>query len=273
MKKLANQLLALFLILPPAAYAGPAYETLAGAAPAPALSLELPEVAPAEGRAYGETAVGYTARNARKLAAMAGKLTQISFVNGGMDGQDKYFYWGAPSIVRQVTPAQTGLIRHWTSNAVVNGTPVVDLIVKSGTLKAGPRPYIIPESHRADYYQDLHGVFFTTPEFRPGDLWMGLQPDSDYVDFVVDPRMGALYLAPGNYLFPCPLKLPEWLAAEYRKWKASGGPMPSGMEFTFNQIEREGGLQDALDIPVTVVRYQKGGKVTVLRPDLLAKPY
>lgn len=272
MKKLANQLLALFLLFPPAAYAATAYETLAGAAPATTLSPALPEVAQPEVRAYGESAVSYTARNAKKLAAMAGKLTQINFVNGGMDGQDKYFYWGAPSIVRQVTPAQTGLIRHWTSNGVADGVPVVDLIVKSGLLKAGPRPYIIPESHRADYYQDLHGVFFTTPEFRPGDLWMGLQPDSDYVDFVVDPRMGALYLAPGNYLFPCPVKVQGWIADAYRKWKA-GGPLPAGMEFTFANIDRDGGLREPLDIPVTVVRYQKGGRVTVLRPDLLKKPY
>jgi hypothetical protein len=272
MKRLVNHILSLFLFLPPAAFAATAFETLSGASPAPAFSAALPDPAPAEAK-YAESAVSYTARHARRLAALAGRLTQVNFTDGGMNGQDKYFYWGAPAIVRQVTPAQTGLMRHWTSNGAVDGVPVVDLIVKSGLMKAGPRVYIVPESHRADYYQDLHGVFFTTPEFRPGDLWMGLQPDSDYVDFVVDRGMGALYLAPGNYLFPCPLKLPGWLADEYKKWKASGGPMPSGMEFTFNQIEREGGLQDAIDIPVTVVRYQKNGRVTVLRPDLLKKPY
>jgi len=217
-------------------------------------------------------AVAYTSRQAARLAALAGKLTQVGFTDGGMDGQDKYYYQGAPAQVRRVRPAETGIMRHWTSNAQADGKPVVDLIVQSGVLKAGPRPYIVPESHRADYYQDLHGVFFTTPDFPAGQLWMGLTPDTDYVDFTVDPGMGALYLAPGNYLFPCPLKLPEWLAKEYRKWKA-GGPLPAGMEMTFDQVDREGGLRDPLDIPVTVVRYQKNGKVTVLRPDLLAKPY
>lgn len=270
MKQLITRFLALSFLFPPAAYAATAYEALNASAP-PA-EAAFPDPSPAEVRSAPGGAVRYTSLHARRLAGLAGRLTQINFVDGGMNGQDKYFYWGAPSQVRQVTPAQTGVMRHWTSNAQVNGTPVVDLIVQSGTLKAGPRVYIIPESHRADYYQDLHGVFFTTPDFPAGQLWMGLTPDTDYVDFVVDRNMGALYLAPGNYLFPCPLKLPEWLAAEYRKWKA-GAPLQAGMKMTFDQIDREGGLQETLDIPVTVVRYQKNGKVTVLRPDLLAKPY
>lgn len=224
------------------------------------------------GRSYGGQAVSYTSGRAAALAAMAGDLTQVNLVNGGMNGQDQYYFWGVPQGVRRVTPAQTGIMRHWTSNAQANGTPVVDLIVGSGVLKAGPRPYIVPESHRADYYSDLHGVFFTTPDFPPGQLWMGLTADSDYVDFTVDPGMGALYLAPGNYLFPCPLKVQGWIAEAYRKWKA-GGQMPSGMELTFSHIDREGGLREAIDIPVTVVRYQKDGRVTVLRPDLLERPY
>ena len=204
---------------------------------------------------------------------MAGApLQQVNFVNGGMNGQDLYFYQGAPSSTRKIRPVEVGIMRHWTSNAQVNGTPVVALIVNSGLLKAGPRPYIIPESHRADYYQDLHGVFFTTPDFPPGQLWMGLQPDSDFIDFVVNPGMGSLYLAPGNYLFPCPTKVQSWIAEEYLKWKRTG-VMPAGMNHTFAQIDREGGLQDPLDIPITVVRYQKNGKITVLRPDLLKNPY
>lgn len=270
MKETATRIISLFLLFPPAAYAAPAYETLNAAAPA--AEIRTPEAPPPETRASAAEAVRYTSQQARRLAGLAGRLTQIGFVDGGMNGQDKYFFWGAPSPVRQVTPAQTGIMRHWTSNVQVDGVPVVDLIVNSGVLKAGPRVYIIPESHRADYYQDLHGVFFTTPDFPPGQLWMGLTPDTDYVDFVVDRGMGALYLAPGNYLFPCPMKLPGWIADEYRKWKA-GGPLPSGMKMTFDQIEREGGLAAALDIPVTVVRYQKNGRTVVLRPDLLAKPY
>lgn len=270
MKQLLTRALALSFLFPPAAYAAPAYEALSAAAPAAAI--EAPEASLPGARASSAEAVSYTSQHARRLAGLAGRLTQINFTDGGMDGQDKYFYWGAPAPVRQVTPAQTGIMRHWTSNAQADGVPVVDLIVRGGLLKAGPRVYIIPESHRADYYQDLHGVFFTTPDFPPGQLWMGLTPDTDYVDFVVDRGMGALYLAPGNYLFPCPLKLPGWLADEYRKWKA-GAPLQAGMKMTFDQIDREGGLREVFDLPVTVVRYQKNGRVTVLRPDLLAKPY
>lgn len=243
---------------------------------APEFTLELPlsaaEAVSAPARA-GNAAAAYTSAQAKKLAAMAPRgLTQVNFINGGMNGQDQYYFYGVPAKVRQVKPAQTGIMRHWTSNGQAGGVPVVELIVNSGLLKAGPRPYIIPESHKADYYQDLHGVFFTTPDFAPGALLMGLQPDSDYVDFVVDPGMGALYLAPGNYLFPCPLKVQQWIADSYRKWKATG-VMPSGMEKMFELIEREGGLREALDIPITVVQYQKNGKITVLRPDLLKKPY
>lgn len=271
---IAAALLALCGLQGASAETGAAYAQLGVLAPE--LTLEFPlggtAIAEAPARA-GNAAVAYTSAQARRLAAMApAGLAQVNFVNGGMNGQDQFYYYGVPAAVRQVKPAQTGLMRHWTSNGQVNGVPVVELIVNSGLLKAGPRPYIIPESHKADYYQDLHGVFFTTPEFAPGALLMGLQPDSDYVDFVVDPGMGALYLAPGNYLFPCPLKVQQWIADGYRKWKATG-VMPSGMEKMFDLIEREGGLRDALDIPVTVVRYQKNGKVTVLRPDLLKKPY
>lgn len=247
-----------------------AYAGLLGSAPAAAerfYDLPVPEA-----RYAGTSAVAYTSAHARRLAGLAGRLTQVYFLNGGMNGQDQYYYWGAPAPVRQIKPAQAGLMRHWTSNAQADGVAVVDLIVRSGQLKAGPRPYIIPVSHRADYYSDLHGVFFTTPDFPAGQLWMGLTPDTDYVDFTVDPGMGALYLAPGNYLFPCPMKVQGWIADAYRKWKSTG-VKPSGMDQIFAQIDREDGLEDAIDIPVTVVRYQKDGRVTVLRPDLLAKPY
>ncbi|HAN04991.1 MAG TPA: hypothetical protein DCW72_10505 [Elusimicrobia bacterium] len=253
-----------------AAAAPGAYADLLGAAPAAAERFyELPVP---EARYAGTSAVAYTSAHARRLAGLAGSLTQVNFVDGGMNGQDQYYYWGAPAPVRLIKPAQAGLMRHWTSNAQADGAAVVDLIVRSGLLKAGPRPYIVPVSHRADYYSDLHGVFFTTPDFPAGQLWMGLTPDTDYVDFTVDQGMGALYLAPGNYLFPCPMKVQGWIADSYRKWKSTG-VKPGGMDQVFAQIDREGGLEEAIDIPVTVVRYQKNGRVTVLRPDLLAKPY
>ena len=253
-----------------AAAAPGAYADLLGAAPAAAERFyELPVP---EARYAGTSAVAYTSAHARRLAGLAGSLTQVNFVDGGMNGQDQYYYWGAPAPVRLIKPAQAGLMRHWTSNAQADGAAVVDLIVRSGLLKAGPRPYIVPVSHRADYYSDLHGVFFTTPAFPAGQLWMGLTPDTDYVDFTVDQGMGALYLAPGNYLFPCPMKVQGWIADSYRKWKSTG-VKPGGMDQVFAQIDREGGLEEAIDIPVTVVRYQKNGRVTVLRPDLLAKPY
>lgn len=271
MDMLLRKLLALFFLFPPSAYAAGALEALDPGSAPPAASA--PEAAPPLRVRYGGEAADYTSRHADRLAAMAGQgLYEAGRLDGGMNGQDHFYYWGVPGSVRRVTPAGTGLMRHWTSNAEAGGVPVVDLIVRSGLLKAGPRPYIVPESHRADYYYDLHGVFFTTPDFPPGQLWMGLTPDGDYVDFVVDPGMGALYLAPGNYLFPCPVKVQGWIADAYRKWKA-GGPLPAGMEFTFANIDRDGGLREPLDIPVTVVRYQKGGRVTVLRPDLLKKPY
>jgi hypothetical protein len=244
---------------------GPAYSPLALPVPVPAITT-------GGDKAYSD-AVSYTSFHAPRLAAMAGNLQQFGFRDGGQNGQDLYFWWGAPRGVTQLRPAQVGVMRHWTSNGQVDGTPVVDLIVNSGKLKAGPRMYIVPESHRAEYYYDLHGVFYTTPDFRPGDLWMGLTADSDYVDFVVHPNMGTLYLAPGNYLFPCPLKNAPWMEEAYKKWKQTGA-LPPGMDASaFSQIEREGGLHSALDIPITVVQYQKNGKVTVLRPDLLKKPY
>jgi hypothetical protein len=241
------------------------------AAPMAAVPAPVPPAA-AQKRAFTD-ALSYTSFHAPRLAAMAGNLQQFGFRDGGQNGQDLYFWWGAPKGVKQVKPAQVGIMRHWTSNAQVNGVPVVDLIVKSGQLKPGPRMYIVPESHRAEYYYDLHGVFYTTPDFKPGELWMGLTADSDYVDFVVNPNMGTLYLAPGNYLFPCPLKNASWMEEAYKKWKQTG-VLPPGMSASaFAQIEREGGLHPNLDIPVTVVQYQRGGKVTVLRPDLLKKPY
>jgi len=272
MNKLLNTAVALLAICAaPAAAGTSAYTQLFGSESA-ALTIPLAPPPTVETRGYTD-AVSYTAAHAPRLAAMAGNLQQFGLRDGGMNGQDLYFLWGAPKGVKQIKPAQVGIMRHWTSNGKVDGVPVVDLIVRSGALKAGPRMYIVPESHRADYYYDLHGVFYTTPDFRPGELLMGLTADSDYVDFVVNPNMGTLYLAPGNYLFPCPLKNPGWIAEAYKKWKQTG-VMPAGMDASaFSQIDREGGLEDSIDIPVTIVRYQKNGRVTVLRPDLLAKPY
>jgi len=228
----------------------------------------LPGVSPQAGNA-GE-AEEYTSAAAERLSAMAPAGPKlIKKIDGGQDRQDQFYFQGVPLSVKRIAPGETGLMRHWTSNAAADGVPVVDLIVKSGLLKAGTRVYIDPLAHKADYYQDLHGVFFTTPDFPPEGLLMGLKPDSDFVDFTVPPGMGALYLSPGNYLFPCPMKVRPWLAEAYRKWKAGGGNMPAGMETALRQIDREGGLREPIDIPITVVRYRKNGELSVLRPDLL----
>lgn len=182
------------------------------------------------------------------LAKRQSGIKLIKKIDAGADGQDIYFYSGVPAYVKSASMKDLKVLRHYSF--------AVDAIVASKTLKAGPRPFIIPEPHQRDEFVDLTGVFFTTPDFPPHKLWLGFNEKTPYIDFVVDEKTGLLSLTEGNYLIPGAPSKPQWYVTMYEEYEKSGNA-PEYLKEEFKRIKASGGIKPQLEIPIQIIKVFK----------------
>jgi hypothetical protein len=182
------------------------------------------------------------------LAKRSLGVTLIKKIDAGADGQDIYFYSGVPAYVKSASMKELKVLRHYSF--------AIDQIVASKSLKAGPRPFIIPEPHQRDEFVDLTGVFFTTPDFPPHKLWLGFNDKTPYVDFVVDEKTGLLSLTEGNFLIPGAPSKPKWYVTMYEEYEKSG-KAPDYLKEEFKRIKQSGGLKPQLEIPIQIINVFK----------------
>ena len=210
---------------------------------APGTKVLVSDLQPAQGCAPNSV-LTETRLHAQALASRAGlDVETIWTVHGGMDGQDIRFMAGVPAGTKLVTAKSIAIARHYS--------PAVDAIRSSGSLKAGPRPYIHSLSHVRDEYQELTGIFFTIPEHDPADLWMGLDESSPYIDFVLPAGIGVLEVEEGVYLIPGPPRVATWIRQAYAQWKKTG-KAPVGLEERFLRYDETGGIPMPLEIPIEI---------------------
>jgi hypothetical protein len=209
-----------------------------------------------------------TQKRAQKLIEMKKLGTQEKVISGGIEGRDDIYVEGVPARIQPSDPRSLGVIRHFSAAA----TPA---IVESGVLIAGPRPYIDPYDDKRVFYNDLSGPMFTTRDFLPQDLLMGVTCDTDYVDFELHPETGVLFCEAGNYLIPTQLNYPEWQRKEYVKYQQTGklSPGVESLAPVFKKLDAEGGMQPAARIPIRVIEYKHNGKITrVNKPSGIMTP-
>lgn len=98
-------------------------------------------------------------------------------------------------------------------------------IVESLELLAGPLAFTFSGGNNHVPYEDLTGVFFTTPEFAPDEV--GVPDSADYVDFTLPEHTPFLHLSGRDnryLLLPGKAGYYKWFANGYQEWLAQGQP-------------------------------------------------
>jgi hypothetical protein len=195
--------------------------------------------------AYADDLVSKINREVDRLQAMIGKTKVRRKVQGGMHAADVEYIDGVPKNTKVIVVNSKMIFRHYSPD-------YAQAIVESKKLIAGPRPFILPESHLKQQFDDLTGVFMTRPEDDPHRLWLGYTRQTPHVDFKLPLGLKVLDLGDGNFLVPGAPKLMDWIVKEYERYRESG-KIPSGMEDSFLLIDRRGGAHPPLEIPIEIV--------------------
>jgi hypothetical protein len=211
-----------------------------------ALDCELLLIPPSQEREYllqnSTRLVGEINQSTLRLKKMIGQTKLRRTFSGGMHAADIEYYDGVPNWVKVITPHEDMVFRHYGPNSA-------DKIIDSQKLIAGPRAYILPDSHLKKQYDDLTGIFFTKPENNPHNLWLGFTTDTPHVDFTLPKGTMILDLGEGNYLIPGNPSYNKWIEEAYQKYK-SDGIIPDGLADQFLLIDRRGGVLRPLEFPI-----------------------
>lgn len=193
-------------------------------------------------------------QRAEKILSLVGKGVREEKLTSHPDQQDIIYVYGIPDQIKSVPHQGSTVFRHYSADHA-------QAIVDSKVLKVGPRPYIRPESHARREYQDLSGIMFSTPDFSPDRLWMGIDEQTDWVEFTLDTDIPVLLCSEGNYLIPTQRNYPDWIRQAYEKYRETGTVSYASLKAEFLRLDAEGGLRPQAEIPIRVLRYQKNGQI------------
>jgi len=104
---------------------------------------------------------------------------------------------------------------------------------------------------------------FTTPEVKPGELWMDLRDQSDWVEFTLADEVPVFWCKDKNYLLPMQKNYPEWIRREYEDYLRTG-VSKSRLNVEFDRIQATGGMTPVQSMPIRIKRYQKKGVIRVV---------
>jgi hypothetical protein len=191
---------------------------------------------------------------ADRLLKLRSEATTERVISSGADQQDLIYVYGVPTTVQEVKHEGKMIFRHYSPNFLPK-------ILASQSLKAGPRPFIDPYPHARYEYQDLTGPMMTTPEFPASELWLEYSEKTNWVDFTIDASVPVLLCKAGNLLIPTQKNYPEWIRAEYQKYRETGLVSMPSLELEFKRLDQENGLKPQAEIPIHIIRYQLDGVV------------
>jgi hypothetical protein len=189
--------------------------------------------------------IHYINKRTLNLIEKTGSTELVHFVNGGIDGQDIQIFSGVPKWAKLLRVEDDIIFRHYTLNAK-------EEILKSKSLTAGARPYILPDSHLKQQFNDLTGIFFTKNDFDPHRLWMNYSDKTPYVDFKLPKGLLVLDLGDGVYLIPGHPTRAAWIHDLYSNFQNTG-VIPTGMEQVIKDIQRMGGIETPITFPIEIV--------------------
>lgn len=148
-----------------------------------------------------------------KFEGMIGKEPNLSPLRATqkLDGPLYYQARGVPKTAQWRLVKPTEVFRHYVGNVAT-----LNAVLQSSELRAGNRPYLEGGGETIVVFNDLTGIFLTTPQHTSHFVDAG---SSLYVDFTLPAGTKLLELRDGIMLLPGPPSNASWLMAEYEKWK------------------------------------------------------
>jgi hypothetical protein len=164
-----------------------------------------------------------------------------------------YIISGIPKYVKEVNPS--GLIyRHYTGNHTA-------IILETNQLKTGITPYIIMNpGYSREVYEDLVGIFLTTPLTPPERVGLPRNSNADYIDFTLYEGTPVVEIEKEILLIPGRPDLPAWLKTLYQDYKATGRYDIHYLEI-FKKADARGGVNPTF-MKINIQSYRMNGKIT-----------
>lgn len=163
-----------------------------------------------------------------------------------------YIISGIPANVKQVNPKGV-VYRHYIGSNM-------PIILESSQLKTGITPYVIMNpGYSREVYEDLVGIFLTTPQTPPERVGLARNPKADYIDFTLYDGTPVVEIEKEILLIPGRPDLPAWLKTLYEEYKRTGRTQTQYVE-TFKKVDERGGVTPTF-MKVKIKSYRLNGVV------------
>jgi hypothetical protein len=192
----------------------------------------------------------------QRLLTLQKKPLQKKDLYAGNPEKADYIISGVPKTVKQVNPKGV-IYRHYVGKNM-------EIVLKTSQLKTGITPYVIMNpGFSREVYEDLAGMFLTTPQTPPEKVGLPRDPNYNYIDFTLYSGTPVLEIEPEILLIPGIPDVPEWLKKLYIDYKNTGRYDRHYLE-TFQKIDARGGANPSY-MKVKIVRYRLDGKVVEMK--------
>jgi hypothetical protein len=163
---------------------------------------------------------------------------------------------GIPKFVKEVDPTPV-VYRHYISGSAL------PIILSSSQLKAGITPYVIMNpGFSKEVYQDLVGIFLTSPSTPPERIGLARNPHMDYIDFSLFKGTPVVQIEKEILLIPGRADLPQWIKELYAEYKKTGRAEARYMD-DFRRYD-ESGAGNPTYMKIQIKSYRMNGKVVHL---------
>lgn len=163
-----------------------------------------------------------------------------------------YIISGIPKHVVEINPKNV-VFRHYVGKAM-------PIILETSQLKTGITPYVIMNpGFSREVYEDLVGIFLTTPMTPPERVGLKADPNADYIDFTLHEGTPVVKIEKEIFLIPGRPDVPEWIKSLYRDYKTTGRYDVHHLEL-FKKIDARGGINPTF-MKVKIQNYRLSGKV------------
>lgn len=188
------------------------------------------------------------------MAKKSKVLTKQDLYEGQAERAD-YIINGIPKYVKEVNPKNV-IYRHYTGSST-------KIIVETSQLKTGITPYVIMNpGYSREVYEDLVGIFLTTPNTPPEKVGLPRNPNADYIDFNLYDGTPVVEIEKEILLIPGRPDLPAWLKSLYLEYKSTGRYDSHYLKI-FKKVDERGGAEPTF-MKVKIISYRLNGKITKL---------
>lgn len=190
------------------------------------------------------------------MAKKSKGLTKKDLYEGQAEKAD-YIISGIPKYVVEVNPKNV-IYRHYTGSAT-------KIILETSQLKTGITPYVIMNpGYSREVYEDLVGMFLTTPQTPPEKVGLPKNPNADYIDFTLYEGTPVVQIEKEILLIPGRPDLPKWLKELYLDYKQTGRANHQYLSL-FKKVDERGGV-DPTFMKIKIQSYRMNGKVYKVTP-------